>query len=95
MNLMFSSYIYPLAIKNKKYAYTVLHVLLSHELDVFLSYLPTCDKKLKRCIYRYEKYWLDLPNISDPIYPFLHIFMLDIGNSDYGFSEGCHDHNIF
>ena len=69
----------------------------SSDMNLMLSsYLRTCDKKNEQiCIHRYEKYWPYLPDISDPIYQFLQIFMLDVGNSDYGFREGCHDHNIF
>ena len=46
-------------------------------------------------MYRYEKYWRDFPEITDPINPYLHIFILEVGSSDYGFNEGCHGRNVF
>ena len=48
----------------------VLYVLLRHELDVFLLYLPTWDKKMDKYAHRYGKYWPDLLDIRKPINPF-------------------------
>ena len=56
----------------------VLHVVLSHKLD-FSSYIYPFAIKNK---HRYEKYRLDLPDITDPIYPFLQIFVSAIGRTD-------------
>ena len=42
------------------------------------------------------KNWPYIPDITDPINSFfLHIFMSEVGSSDYDFNEGCHGHNVF